>query len=117
MFPRALTHAFRSAVKMAVMVWCELCDLDRSTCIHGLRDRQTARERQAVVLISPQGMAHFDGCPHKGDDPDFSKWGRLDGNDAWQRIGNGESIDTVDSAGQEFVVTARCSDCVDHGPW
>lgn len=35
-------------------------------------------------------MAHFDGCPHKGDDPDFSKWGRLDGHNNGQPLGNGD---------------------------
>jgi len=99
------------------MVWCELCDLDRSTCIHGLRDRQWARERRAVLLISPRGMARFDGCPHKGDDPDFEKWGRLAGDDVWQRLANGEAIPTVDSSGRRLVATSRCSDCLDHGPW
>lgn len=102
---------------MWVMVWCELCDLERAMCVHGLRAEQTARERRAGLLISPRGIAHFDGCPHKGDDPDYSKWGRLSDDNSWQRLGNGESIETVDSSGRELVATARCSDCVDHGPW
>lgn len=49
-------------------VWCELCDLDLANCIHGLRNRQAERVRSAALLASPRGMAHFEGCPHKGDD-------------------------------------------------
>lgn len=102
---------------MPVVVWCELCDLDRSTCVHGLRDQQLTRERHGVLLISPRGMAHFEGCPHKGEDPGFERWGRLTEQGLWQRLGNGERIATVDSSGRELIVVARCCDCIEHGPW
>lgn len=99
------------------MTWCELCDLDRMMCMHGLADRQNASERTADLLISPRGMAHFDGCPHKGDDPDYEKWGRVSEPLAWQRLGNGDHIVTADSRGRLLTAASRCSDCVAHGPW
>jgi hypothetical protein len=70
------------------MAYCELCDMDREFCEHGLLERRRnaitiARE----LLISPNGMAHFPGCPHKGDDPDYSRWATLDTPRAWERLG------------------------------
>jgi len=44
------------------------------------------------VLISPSGIAHIPQCPHKGDDPDYSRWAEIDTPDAWQRLGNGEHV-------------------------
>lgn len=102
---------------MADMAWCDVCDLERSMCVHGLHDHQIAREQAAPVRVSPRGMAHFDGCPHKGDDPNYDLWGQVNEKGAWQRLGNGESIRVVDATGHELVATSRCSDCVDHGPW
>ena len=99
------------------MTWCDLCDLDRATCVHGMADRTTARARTAVVLVSPRGVAHFDGCPHKGDDPDYARWGRIEGVDTWQVLGNGGHLPTVDTLGRPIIATKRCLDCVDHGPW
>jgi hypothetical protein len=99
------------------MAWCELCDLDRSFCVHGLTDARVAAERKAMLLVSPRGMAHFEGCPHKGDDHDFSLWGQLTLLDAWQRLGNGERFDVIDGQAHKLSVLTRCSDCVEHGPW
>lgn len=96
--------------------YCELCDLDDSTCQHGLARRTAARERTAALLVSPRGMAHFDGCPHK-EDPDYSRWGTIDRHGAWQALANGEEIETVSEAGAPLVATSRCLDCVQHGPW
>jgi hypothetical protein len=39
-------------------------------------------EPVVVVLISPQDYAHFPGCPHKGADPDLSRWGKISDPDA-----------------------------------
>ncbi len=86
-------------------------------CEHGLQERQADQARVAALRVSPRGMAHFDGCPHKGDDPDYERWGHIAELGAWQRLGNGEAIATVDAAGRRLVATSRCSDCVDHGPW
>jgi hypothetical protein len=99
------------------MAWCELCDLDRSFCVHGLTDARDVAQRTATLLVSPRGMAHFEGCPHKGDDPDFSLWGQLTLGDAWQRLGNGEHFDVTDGQAHTLSALARCSDCVEHGPW
>jgi hypothetical protein len=98
------------------MTWCHLCDLDRSTCQHGLGDRLASRARSALILVSPARLAHFEGCPHK-DDSDFTAWGTLTGPDAWQRLGNGERMEATDQHGVALVVQGRCSDCVEHGPW
>jgi hypothetical protein len=72
------------------MAYCELCDMDRGSCPHGLAERRAGTAAgTSFLLISPRGMAHFQGCPHKGDDPDLSNWGNLDVPHAWQRLGNG----------------------------
>lgn len=62
-------------------------------------------------------MAHFDGCPHKGDDADYDAWGLVDEQGAWQRIGNGDTIAISDALGRPLAATSRCSDCIAHGPW
>jgi hypothetical protein len=58
---------------------CDICDLPRSSCAHGLQERQflERRARKDHLLISPANMAHFEGCDHKGDS-DFSDWAELD---------------------------------------
>lgn len=99
------------------MAWCELCDLDREQCEHGLAERQAQAQRHAGLRVSPRGIAHFDGCPHKGDDHDYERWGELPDPSAWQRLGNGEHPEVQDGRGERLVVTARCADCVEHGPW
>ena len=100
------------------MAHCELCDLDDSTCVHGYERRKAARERIASLRVSPRGLAHFDGCMHKGDeDGDYQRWGVIDEPGAWQRLANGEQFVTVSETGKPLVATSRCSTCVDHGPW
>jgi hypothetical protein len=99
------------------MTWCELCELDRSMCQHGLADRQERRARGAAILVSPAKTAHFEGCSHKGDDPDYSRWGTLDVANAWQRLGNGERFTITDNNGRALEVVRRCDDCTGHGPW
>ncbi len=100
------------------MAYRELCGMDREFCEHGLLERRRnaiaiARE----LLISPNGMAHFPGCPHKGDDPDYSRWATLDTPRAWERLGNSEQLPATGGACPSLMVRTRCQDCVDHGPW
>jgi hypothetical protein len=99
-------------------VYCELCDLDRDSCPHGLADRRAESGRRVPrLLISPSNQAHFPGCPHKGDDVDYSDWGELDTAEAWQRLANGEHLPATGGARRDRIAIARCRDCVDHGPW
>jgi hypothetical protein len=103
---------------MMCMADCELCEMDREFCEHGLRDRRRAATAAAgELLISPKGMAHFPGCPHKGDDPDYSRWATLGMPRAWPRLGNGEHLQATGGDRPDLVARSRCQDCVDHGPW
>jgi hypothetical protein len=84
--------------------------------------RLTERHRAAsttpvMLLISPSGMAHFPGCPHKGDDPDYDRWAELDAPGGWTRLGHGEHIRATGGNRPDLVAAARCRDCVEHGPW
>jgi len=64
---------------MSYMTYCDLCELDREFCEHGLAERRrNAATVASGLLISPNGIAHFPGCPHKGDDRDYSRWAELD---------------------------------------
>ncbi len=80
-----------------------------------------ANRRAAVaggeVLISRRGVAHFAGCPHKGGDPDYSKWATLSQPLAWERLGNGEKLPATGGQQPGLVARSRCKDCVNHGPW
>ena len=71
---------------------CPLCDLELDWCVHGLQATQKERASSAMLLISPRGMAHFAGCPHKGDDDDLTLWAKLEAPVAWSRLGSGEKI-------------------------
>jgi len=98
--------------------YCERCEMDRAYCEHGLAGGRQAVSRSAVrLLISPRGMAHFPGCPHKGDDPDFARWAEVDVPGAWERLGNGEHIRATGGNRPDLVADTRCRDCVEHGPW
>ena len=100
------------------MVYCDLCDMEFSSCPHGLREGQAVASTAVTkLLIAPSGYAHFPGCPHKGDHPDFSQWGQIDAPNAWQRLGNGERLKATGGCRPDRVATARCRDCVSHGPW
>jgi hypothetical protein len=103
---------------MGGMAYCELCDMDRQFCEHGLAERR--RYAAAIVpklLISPNGMAHFPGCPHKGGDPDYDRWAELDMPRAWERLGNAEQLPATGGKSPSLIATTRCQDCVSHGPW
>jgi hypothetical protein len=106
------------SVIMGCMAFCDLCDMDREFCEHGLLERR--RDAVAIVsklLISPNGIAHFPGCPHKGDDQDFRKWADLDTARAWERLGNGEQLRATGGLSPDLTARTRCQDCVSHGPW
>jgi hypothetical protein len=71
----------------------------------------------SFLLVFPRGMAHFPGCPHKGDDPDLGQWGNLELPQAWQRLGNGEHLHATGGERIDLVATSRCRTCHEHGPW
>lgn len=100
------------------MAYCDLCEMDRGFCEHGL----TERRRNAVaiadgLLISPNGIVHIPGCHHKGDDPDYSRWAMLDTPRAWERLGNGEQLPATGGQSPGLIAGTRCQDCASHGPW
>jgi hypothetical protein len=94
-----------SGVFRAIMdnvAYCDRCEMDREYCEHGLAERRrTASASASNLRISPSNMAHFPACPHKGDDPDYSRWAELDTPRAWERLGNGEELRATD--GRDLV--------------
>ncbi len=106
-------------------MWCDLDDMDDLFCPHGRGPEERAAKEahralvaSAMLRVSPRGMAHFDGCHHKGDDPDMSRWADLDIPDAWERLGNGERLPATGGGNPLLVATDRCQACVAHdGPW
>lgn len=103
---------------MNCMAYCEVCEMDREFCEHGLAERRTAATLAAdELLISPNGVAHFPGCPHKGDHPDYSRWAKLDTPRAWERLGNDGQLQATGGERPDLVARSRCEDCVSHGPW
>ena len=108
----------RSSAIIESVAYCDLCDMNRDYCEHGLAERRaTGSGRASGLLISPAGMAHFRGCPHKGDDADYSDWAELDVLEAWERLGNGEHLGATGGARPDRIAISRCRDCVNHGPW
>lgn len=80
-------------VIMNDMAYCDLCEMDREFCEHGLAERRrNAAATASGLLVSPNGIAHFAGCPHKGDHQDYSRWAELNARRAWERLGNGERL-------------------------
>ncbi len=78
---------------MKGMAYCDLCEMDREFCEHGLAERRrNAAATASGLLISPNGVAHFAGCPHKGDHQDYRRWAELNVPRAWERLGNGEQL-------------------------
>jgi hypothetical protein len=107
-----------AGVIISDMAYCELCDMDREFCEHGLADkRRSAVTIVREVLISPSGMAHFSGCPHKGEDLDYSRWASINTPRAWERLGNGEQLAATGGRCPGLIARARCRNCVGHGPW
>jgi hypothetical protein len=59
------------------MACCDLCEMDREFCEHGLVERRrNAAAAAGGLSISPNGIARFAGCPHKGDDQDYKQVSR-----------------------------------------
>jgi hypothetical protein len=86
---------------------CPLCELDLDWCEHGRQATQKKRVSSATLLISPRGMAHFAGCPHKGDDDDFTLWAELDSPGAWSRLSNGEEIPATGGQRPDLVASSE----------
>jgi hypothetical protein len=98
--------------------YCERYEMDRSYCVHGLAERrQAASSVASTLLISPNNIAHFPQCLHKGDDPDYSRWAEIDTPGAWLWLGNGEQLLATGGSCLVLIAKTRCQDCVDHGPW
>lgn len=96
---------------------CELCDLPLDQCEHGRPTPKSVAPRS--LEVSPTQMAHYPGCPHKGDDPDFSRWGLItrDTALAWQALCNGEPVPADGGEQPSLVATSRCQTCDYHGAW
>ena len=96
---------------------CELTDLPTESCDH-CRTLESANRKvpDQLLLVSPRGLAHFSGCMHKGDDPDFSDWSTLEVPNAWERLGNRETLVSDGGARAGREVVGRCFTCVETGP-
>ena len=105
-------------VIMNGMAYCDLCEMDREFCEHGLAERRRNAAATATgLLVSPTGIAHFAGCPHKVDHQDYSRWAELNAPRAWERLGNGERLQATGGQNSGLAAADRCTDCVSHGPW
>lgn len=65
------------------------------------------------VLISPQGKGHLDGCEHKGDDEDYTRWGVCDAPGAWRNLANGNPITADGGAVPGLVADSACLSCIE----
>ena len=72
--------------KETVTVRCELCDLPIDQCVHGLAEQRRKAAVSALVRVSPTHTAHLDGCPHKGDDDDYTGWGEITQPGSWLHL-------------------------------
>ena len=98
------------------MAYCELCEMDREFCEHGLAERdRNAAASTGELLISPSGEAHFPGCPHKGGDPDYSPLGGVATPRAWERLGSGEQLHATGGERPDLTARTRCQDRAGHG--
>jgi len=91
---------------------CERCDLVVGQCEHTRPLAAPPRVDSARILVSPQLMAHLPGCGHN-DESDLSRWGEIRGvSQAWERIGNGDVLETNAGAVLGRPARSRCQDCV-----
>lgn len=87
---------------------CELGDLPLDQGEHGRSAPKVASPR--VLEVLPTQMAHYPSCTHKGDNPDFSRWGLItrDSATAWLALGNGEPVQADGGERPNLVATSRC---------
>ena len=87
-------HAYLLPVRVIMngMAYRDLCEMEREFCEHGLVKSAGTQPRAGGLLTSPNGIAHFSGCPHKGDDPGLQEVGGAYVPCAWKRLGNGEQL-------------------------
>lgn len=100
------------------MTFCELCDLPTAQCPHGRPAVAKASQstlKVKEIWISPNGLAHLPGCMHKDDD--LSRWGQIEGDNVWGRLGNGEQIKATGGQSPDLVAHGRCRTCIEFGPW
>jgi hypothetical protein len=72
------------------MAYCELCEMDREFCEHGLGERRraaTVAADELLILIPRTAWRTSRGARIRGDDPDYSRWAWLDVPRAWERLG------------------------------
>ena len=104
---------------------CEICDLELAQCVHGLAEQKRRTLQSAVIQVSPRNMAHLEGCLHKGEDEDYSKWGEIAGTGAWRHLcetmpaDGGKVSDLVTNSGAVIGMEVRhvCKHCRAHGKW
>lgn len=99
---------------------CDFCDLPLDQCEHGARTKTRFKAQSVGMLeVSPAHMAHYPGCPHKGDDSDRKGWGEIRHapDSAWQQLGNRQPVTSDAGARPGLVAAQRCSTCDEHGPW
>jgi len=98
---------------------CEIDGLLLSECEHGLKERRRKARLNAIVQVSPKKVAHLEGCMHKGDDEDFTKWGEINAPGAWihlcqtMPLDGGVVSDLVTDAGSVhgLQITHVCKHC------
>jgi hypothetical protein len=77
---------------MEYMACCERCEMDRAYLRVRTGPKASGSEHVRLQVADlAQGDAYLPGCPHKGDDPDYDRWGELDAPGAG-RAGNGEHV-------------------------
>jgi hypothetical protein len=100
------------------MAYCDLCEMNRDYCEHGLQDSRRAFMAAAdELLIAPNGVGHFPAAGTRVDDPDYSRWAKLDMPRAWERLGNGERLQATGGEQPKLIAESRCQDCESDSPW
>jgi len=98
------------------MAYCDLCEMDRGFCEHGLRERR--RNAAAIadgLLISPNGTSTSRAATIKAmiritaGGPGLTRHA--------PGLGNGEQLAATGGQSPGLIARTRCQDCVSHGPW